>query len=216
MVSFQSADNTADAGTKGLSAKALIESCWLKGPSFLRTFEWPIKPCENFRSKLKQAKLDLSDEIVTESSTFLSSHQTAFSKTFEWQKYCSYEKLLRIAAYMLRPLSKSSLYTTSTAAITDAAELEIAEQHLFFIVQTESFLKAKRNLLKFSPLGSKSKIAQFSPIIGSNNLVRAFGRTKQLQIATFDVKHPIILDARTSFDQTTVGTLAHSTLSSGC
>ena len=123
----QSADNPADAGTRGLSAKALLESCWLKGPSFLKTSEWPFQPCENFRNKLKQAKLDLSDELTTELSTLLSAHQTAIAKTFERQKYCSYEKLLRIAAYMLRLLSKSNLYKTSTAAITDPAELENSE-----------------------------------------------------------------------------------------
>ena len=54
----------------------------------------------------------------------------------------------------------------------------------------------KSNLLKSLPLSSKSKIAQFSPFIGSNGVVRASGRTKQLEVATFDVKHPIILDAR--------------------
>ena len=54
----------------------------------------------------------------------------------------------------------------------------------------------KSNLLKTSPLSSKSKIAHFSPFIGPNGLLRASGRTNKLQIATFDTKHPIILDAR--------------------
>ena len=53
----------------------------------------------------------------------------------------------------------------------------------------------KSNLPKSSPLSSNSKIAQFSPFIGSNGLERASGRTKQLDVATFDVKHPFILDA---------------------
>ena len=97
---------------------------------------------------------------------------------------------------MLRLLSKSNLCKTSTAAITDPAELENAEQHLFFIVETESFPMGTSNLLKSSPLSSKSKIAQFFPFIGSNGPVRASGRTKQLEVATFDVKHPIILDPR--------------------
>ena len=34
------------------------------------------------------------------------------------------------------------------------------------------------------------------PFIGPNGLLRASGRTKNLDVATFDVKHPIILDAR--------------------
>ena len=53
----------------------------------------------------------------------------------------------------------------------------------------------KSNLFKSSSLSSKSKIAQFSPFIGSNGLVRASGRTKQLEVATFDVNYPTILDA---------------------
>ena len=54
----------------------------------------------------------------------------------------------------------------------------------------------KSNLLKTSPLGSSSKIAHFSSFSGPNGLLRASGRTNKLQIATFDVKHPIIQDAR--------------------
>ena len=42
----------------------------------------------------------------------------------------------------------------STAAITDPAELENAEQHLFYIVETESIPVEKSNLLKSSPLSS--------------------------------------------------------------
>ena len=162
----------------------------------MKTSEWQFNPCENFRNNLKQAKLDLSDELATASSTLLSPHKTAIAETFEWQKYCSYEELLRIEAYMLRFLSKSNLYKTSTVEITDPAELETAAQHLFHIVPTESFPMEKSNLLKSSSLSSKSKTAQCSPFIGSIGLARAYGRTKQLEVATFDVKYPIILDAR--------------------
>ena len=105
----QSADNPADAGTRGLSAKELLASCWLKEPSFLKTSDWPFKPCENFRTKLKPAKPDPNDVRMTESSTMLIAHQTAIAETFQWQKFCSYEKLLRITAYMLRLLLKSNL-----------------------------------------------------------------------------------------------------------
>ena len=133
---------------------------------------------------------------MTESSTMLIAHHTAIAETFQWQKYCSYEKLLRITAYMLRLLLKSNLYKSKTGGITDPAELEIAELHLFYLVQTDFFAREKSNLFKSSSLSGKSKIAQFSPFIGPGGLVRASGRVKQLTIATFNVKHPIILDAR--------------------
>ena len=41
-----------------------------------------------------------------------------------------------------------------------------------------------------------SVIKDFSPFIGSNGLLRAQGRTKNLEVANFDVKHPILLDSR--------------------
>ena len=73
----------------------------------------------------------------------VSATQSTFAETFEWQKYCSYEKLLRIVAYMLRLLDKNSLFRRPTFAITDPAELEHAEQLLFYSVQSESFVLEK-------------------------------------------------------------------------
>ena len=192
----QSSNNPADAGTRGLSANALVESSWLKGPEFLKTPQWPFEPSEDCRWKLKKPK-DSSPSPATETSTtMVSATQSTIAQTFEWQKYCSYEKLLRIVAYMLRLLNKNCFYRCPSAAITDPAELEHAEQRLFYIAQSESFPSEKINLLKSSPLGRTSKIAQYSPFIGPNGLIRASGRTKQLNVATFDVKHPVVLDGR--------------------
>ena len=39
-------------------------------------------------------------------------------------------------------------------------------------------------------------MTNFSPFLGPNGLLRATGRTKQQEIATFDVKHPVLLDSR--------------------
>ena len=36
----------------------------------------------------------------------------------------------------------------------------------------------------------------FSPIIGFNGLLHATGRTKKLEVPTFDMKHPIFLHSR--------------------
>ena len=62
--------------------------------------------------------------------------------------------------------------------------------------QAESFHVEKSSLLKSNPLSKTSKLAQFSPFKGPNGLLRASGRTKNLDVATIDVKHPILLDAR--------------------
>ena len=125
----------------------------------------------------------------------LSETQVATAKTFEWQKYGSYEKLLRIVAYV-RLLSKNRVYRTNSGVIIDPAELENPEQRLLYLTQAESFHAEKSNLLKPIPLGKTSKIVRFSHFIGPNGLLRASGRTRLLETATFDVKHPILLDAR--------------------
>ena len=44
-----------------------------------------------------------------------------------------------------------------------------------------------------------SRIAPYSPFIGPNRLIRSAGRIKRLVEADFDVKHPIVLDARLPF-----------------
>ena len=66
---------------------------------------------------------------------------------------------------------------------------------LFYITQSKSFPTEKRNLLKNSLLSSSSKILQFSPYIGPQGLFRATGRTKKLDVSSFDAKHPILLDS---------------------
>ena len=83
-----------------------------------------------------------------------------------------------------------------TVAITDPAELEHAEKRLFHIVQFESFPSEKSNLLKSSPLSRTSIIAHFLPFIQPNGLIRASGRTQQLNVATFEVIHPVVLAGR--------------------
>ena len=176
--------------------KNLLQSSWLSGPKFLKTNEWPFKPSGGFRLKLKQTKPDPTDEQSTESCTMLSETQLATAKTFEWQKYGSYEKLLRIAAYVLRLLSRNRDYRTNSCVITDPAELENSEQRLLYLTQAESFHAEKNNLLKSTPLSKTSKIVRFSPFIGPNGLLRASGRTRLLETAIFDVKHSILLDAR--------------------
>ena len=58
------------------------------------------------------------------------------------------------------------------------------------------FPNEKKSLLKCLAISKRSAIKDFSPFIGPNGLLRAQGRTKQLEVVTFDVKHPILLHSR--------------------
>ena len=110
----KSSDNPADAGTRGLSANSLRDSPWLKGPSILRTHDWPFKPSREFDIELKATKSDIPDskQGTSEFLTALSATVIGIAITFEWQKYIWYEKLLRVVAYILRLLPKNEFYPT--------------------------------------------------------------------------------------------------------
>ena len=173
----QSCDNPADAGTRGHSATALPNSIWLKGPDFLKTSDWPFRPSEHSSFKVKQRNDTFSDEKPSfGSETVLNANAGINTSTFEWQKYSSYEKLQRVAAYVLRLLPKYEAYRSITGAITDPSELENAQMKLFYLTQSDSFPTGKKNLLKSSLLSSSSKILQFSPFIGPQGLLRATTR----------------------------------------
>ena len=171
----KSSENPADAGTRGVSANSLRDSPWLKGPSFLRG--------PSFQE---------SSEFVTA----LSATVIGIGTTFQWQKYSSYEKLLRVVAYILRLLPKTEGYRSDSGLITDPNEMRNAEMRLFYLIQQESFPVELKCLLKQSPVSNSSKLSQFSPFIGPQVLLRATGRTKQLTVSNFDAKHPILLDSR--------------------
>ena len=193
------AHNPADAGTRGMSATDLLNSCWLTGPDFLKTSDFPFKLPEEFGQKVKLNKGADSNKVIKTKEhqcTTITATVTEIATTFKWQKYSSYEKLLRIVAYMLRLLPKNESKRTDTGFITDPTELDNAQQRLFHLVQLESFNTEKKCVLKSLPLSKSSKIVDFSPFIGPNGLLRASGRTKQLDVASFDMKHPILLDSR--------------------
>ena len=192
------ADNPADAGTRDLPANSLLNSPWLKGPKFLMTSDWPFQPSEEIlKIKLKNSDPhEVNTKPVYQEATANTASVSSNVLTLEWQKYSSYEKLLRIVAYILRILSKFSCNRTKKGSITNPVELESAEQKLFFLVQSESFPNETKNLLKSHPASRPSIIKDFSPFIGPNGLLRAQGRTKNLEVANFDVKHPILLDSR--------------------
>ena len=58
-------DNTAHAGTGGLSTESLFHSCWPTGPLVLLTSEWPFQPKTSVKGLLKKATSKSLPENVT-------------------------------------------------------------------------------------------------------------------------------------------------------
>ena len=148
-------DNPADAGTRGPSANALLDSSLLKDPKFLITPDWPFQLSEGIlKGKMKNFdSIEVNSEPVHKETTANTPSVASNVLTVERQKYSSYEKLLRILAYILRTLPKfPSCNRTETGAITNPVELESAEQKLIYLVQSESFSSETKASQKRSPI----------------------------------------------------------------
>ena len=85
---------------------------------------------------------------------------------------------------------------TDNGGNKDPAELDNAQQRLFHLVQPESFDTEKCCLLRSSLLSKSPENVVLPLFIGPNGLLRAFRRRKQLDIASFDMKHSFLLDNR--------------------
>ena len=100
---------------------------------------------------------------------------------------------------MLRLLPSHESYRTVDGSIVDPVELDEAERHFQYFVQGESFITERKDLLDNKSVEKSSRIAQFTPFIGSHGLFRSSGGLQRLVEIGFDPKHPIVLDARHTF-----------------
>ena len=104
-----SGDNPADTGTRGISSEPLKDSSWVRGPSILRTCDWPFKPNTDVIKKiqLKGPLCDI-DTCLETASTFVvdaSSEKAPSIRLFKnWDKFSSIVKYKRVLAFMLRVL----------------------------------------------------------------------------------------------------------------
>ena len=127
-----SSDNPADAGTRGMSVEVFQSSSWVRGPDFLRTKQFPFEPSTEV---VNNVKLGIVTKETDETNTLLAASVTKSTKKpppqlIPFDKYSSYQKLLRITAYALRLLASHERYRNADGSVTDPTELDEAERHL--------------------------------------------------------------------------------------
>ena len=125
-------DNPADAGTRGMSAEVLQFSSWVRGLDFLRTKQFPFVPNTDVVDNIK-----LGNVIKEQDDDSISSLAASVTKPLKEQSinliafdnFSSYQKLVRVTAYMLRLLPSHESYRTLYGSIVDPVELDEAELH---------------------------------------------------------------------------------------
>ena len=83
---------------------------------------------------------------------------TPVPSLFPFDKFSSYQKYLRIVAYVLRLLPKHIGYRTLDSSITDPTELDEAERRLQYVVPEESFEIERIDLHDNKPVKRISRI----------------------------------------------------------
>ena len=133
----RTSESPDDAGARGFPANALLESYWLRSPDFLKTDEWLFQPSTDVLLKIEKIE-SKSEQVPSEpekqEATAITAKVANIASTFEWRKYSSCEKLVRIGAYMLRLKPKSACNGTEAELIIGPAEVEVAQQNFFLLV----------------------------------------------------------------------------------
>ena len=163
-----SSDNPADSGTCDKSAEVLQSSSWVRGPDFLRTKEFPFEPVTEV---VKNIKLGIVTKETDETNTSLAASVSKSIKEpprqlIPFDKYSSYQKLLRITAYALHMLPSHECYRNADGSIIDPTELDETERHLQFLVQGESFNAVRKDLLENKPIKKVAVLLSFLPLLG--------------------------------------------------
>ena len=175
----------------------------MRGPDFLRTKQFPFQPSTEVVNNIE---LGIVTKETDKTNTSLAASVTKSTKEpppqlIPFDKYSSYQKLLRTTPYALRLLPSHEHYRNTDGSIIDPTEFDEAEHHLQYLVPGESFNAERKDLLENKPVKRSSRIAPFSPFIGPNRRIRSAGRIKRLVEVDFDVKHPIVLNARHAFEK---------------
>ena len=171
-------DNPADAGTRGMFAEILQLSRWVRGPDFLRTKQFPFVPNTDVVDNIKLGvvtKEQEDDSISSLAASVIKPPKDQSINLIPFDKFSSYQKLLRVTVYVLRLLRSHESYRTVDGSIADPVVHDEAERHLQYLVQGESFNTERKDLLDNKSVKKSSRIAQFTPFIGPHGLIRSSG-----------------------------------------
>ena len=133
---------------------------WVKGLHFSTISRFPFVPYKDVINNIKHGVNQLvTIEYTVSVATCVQKQTTTVPSICAFDKFSSYQKYLRIAAYALRFLPKHAGYHNLDGSITDPTVLDKTECHLQYLVQ--SLLKPKGkifsiiNLLNYQPNCSK-------------------------------------------------------------
>ncbi|XP_047473555.1 uncharacterized protein LOC125028204 [Penaeus chinensis] len=207
---IESAQNPADAASRGLYVKQLIEhSLWWNGPNFLWEPDYNANPSfvnVNVQENDPEVKNISSYKTQTKESTSILPRLEYFSDWHRAKKavalclrlQCKFKNPGRATVNKELTENKESKYTSPSVT-----ELVEAENEIIRLVQNEAFQKVKQDLQcgnndnedaskRSKTLKKASYIYSLDPFRDKNNILRVGGRMRHAEFAAIN-KHPVIL-----------------------
>ncbi|XP_054279797.1 uncharacterized protein LOC128997957 [Macrosteles quadrilineatus] len=180
-----SKENPADCASRGILATELVSHpLWWSGPS------WLSLPPSNWPDvTFSPTDISTLDEVKHTPLAVLVSTTTESTLTNLLIKYSSWERLLRIFAYVLRFIHYCK-GSEKRQGFISTQELKDTKYHIFKLVQKEVFTE-EINCLKRKSFCS-TRLQRLSPFIDSFGLLRVGGRLSRTSLPE-DARHPIIL-----------------------
>ncbi|XP_057671252.1 uncharacterized protein LOC130902982 [Diorhabda carinulata] len=181
--------NPADYISRGVHPGEIQElDSWFFGPKFLSSSNqyWP----NNIET---QSNTDLPELKQPPNKILLTKECVKFDVFY---KYSSFNKCIRIIAYLLR--FKNNLKVKPKQRDLNKlkiSELDEAKIILIKHFQRKHFAIEIKDLLRHKQVSKKSKLFRLSVFLDERGIIRVGGRLKNTNL-NFDNKHPIILPAK--------------------
>ncbi|XP_036347224.1 uncharacterized protein LOC118756578 [Rhagoletis pomonella] len=179
--------NPADVATRSSNTpKFDNNSCWVKGPAFLKLDEeyWPTTTVNAASVLPEEVKSDIL-LLVQPSNTLI-----------DFSKFNSFSKLKRTIAWVIRAatLFRAKPHAKSQPpSILTAAELQKAEYTINRTVQRECFPSEIADLTAARKLAKQSSLYKLSPYLDEDGLLRLSGRIDEASYLPFQARRPILL-----------------------
>lgn len=203
----KSADNPADCASRGLRSTELISNqLWMEGPVWLKNRNIDYSKNTECKTVLEE-KVKKMSYVTTDECMELS----------VWSKFSTLRKLIRVIAYCRRFIvyckGRKDNSERSPPWLT-AKELDEALTVCIKQCQRQYFSTEIEDLVKMGKVQKKSVLTSLNPFVDHEGLLRVGGRLERATI-TENLKHPIIVPAKSHFTDLLIADTHQKTLHGG-